>query len=106
MRLQNTTIPITANTTTNNPSTTKTQTFSPIQAKAAEVLQLSDPSKVDDIPTLCHKAIATIISKATKKLADSIWKKESISTKRAQNATKKNSSLRRASSLKQKTNPT
>jgi hypothetical protein len=56
--------------TTNPKSTTQTRT------QASEVLQLPDPRTLQDIPALCHKAIAAIVNKANRKLADSPMKKE------------------------------
>jgi hypothetical protein len=44
--------------------------------QANEVLQLPDPPNLENIPALCHKAIAVIINKVNRKLADSIRKKE------------------------------
>ncbi len=56
--------------TTDSTHTTQTRT------QASEVLQLPDPPKIEDISALCHKAIAVIINKANRKLADSLRKKE------------------------------
>jgi len=50
--------------------TTKTQT------QATEVLKLIDPPKLEDIPALCNKDIATIVNKANRKLVESLRKKE------------------------------
>jgi hypothetical protein len=44
--------------------------------QASEVLQLPDPPELEDIPALCHKAIAAIVNKANLKLADTLRKKE------------------------------
>jgi hypothetical protein len=35
-----------------------------------------EPPKIEDIPTLCYKAIATIMSKANRKIAEIFRKKE------------------------------
>ena len=43
---------------------------------ATKVLHHTDPPKLDDIPSLCHKAIASIISKANRKPMDTIQNKE------------------------------
>ena len=56
--------------TTADPYTPKTQ------AQAKEVLQLPNPPKLEDIPSMCNKAIATIIDKAKRKLVESLRKKE------------------------------
>jgi len=48
----------------------------PTPALATKVLHLTDTPKLEDIPYLCHKAIASIISKANRKLMDTIRKKE------------------------------
>ena len=56
--------------TTDSPHTIQTRT------QASDVLQLLDPPNLEDIPALCHKAIAVIINKANRKLADSLRKKE------------------------------
>jgi len=42
----------------------------------SEVLKLDRPPSIPDIPTLCNKAIATILSKTNKQFMDSIRKKE------------------------------
>jgi len=63
---QNTEAPTTIDTT----PTTQTRTH------ATKILQLSDPPELQDIPTLCHNAIAVIINKANRKLTDSLRKKE------------------------------
>ena len=46
------------------------------QKNANEVLQLTETPKLEDIPALCHKAIASIINKANRKLTNSLRKKE------------------------------
>ena len=66
LRKPNTDTPI----TTNLKRTTQTRT------QASEVLQLPDPPELEDILALCHKAIATIVNKANRKLADTLRKKE------------------------------
>lgn len=43
---------------------------------ATEFLKLDKPPSIPDIPALCNKAITTILSKANKKLMDSIRKNE------------------------------
>jgi len=43
---------------------------------ASEVLKLDKPPSIPDIPALCNMAIITILSKASKKLMDSMRKKE------------------------------
>jgi hypothetical protein len=53
--------------TTDSAHTTQTRT----QAR-----ELPDPPELEDIPALCHKAIAVIINKVNRKLADSLRKKE------------------------------
>jgi hypothetical protein len=56
---------------TNDPtSTTKTKT------QASQILQLSEPPELQDIPTLCHHAITAIINKANRKLTNTLRKKE------------------------------
>ena len=60
----------------NTPPTNEPKHTEQTQSQARELLQLSDPSKLEDIPALCHKAIATIINKANCKLIDSLRKKE------------------------------
>jgi hypothetical protein len=45
-------------------------------ALATKVLYLPETPKLEDIPSLCHKAIASIISKANHTLMDTIRKKE------------------------------
>jgi hypothetical protein len=55
---------------TNPKSTTQTRT------QASEVLQLPNPPELEDIQAFCHKAIAAIVNKANRKLADSLRKKE------------------------------
>jgi hypothetical protein len=40
--------------------------------QAAKILQLEDIPAIEDIPSLCNKAIATIINKANKKLTDTL----------------------------------
>ena len=61
-----------------------------IQTKATEALQLKEPPKVDDSSALCHKAIATIISKANRKITDSLRKKEDLLYKNSPNRYHKN----------------
>ncbi len=69
--------PTTATPITTNPnSTTQTRT------QASEILQLPDPPELEDIPALCHKAIAVSINKANRKLADYLRKKEDKPYKR------------------------
>jgi hypothetical protein len=46
------------------------------RTQASEILQLPDPPELEDIPALCHKAIAAIVNKANNKLVDSFRKKE------------------------------
>ena len=46
------------------------------QTTANEILQLTETPNLEDIPSLCHKAIASIITKANRKLTDSLRKKE------------------------------
>jgi len=48
----------------------------PTQVLATTVLQLTNTPNLEDIPSLCHKAIASIISKANRKLMESIRKNE------------------------------
>jgi hypothetical protein len=40
------------------------------------MLQLTGPPNIEDTPSLCNKAIATIISKANKKLTKTLRRKE------------------------------
>ena len=61
---------------TNTPTAPDPQHTKQTQTQISEVLKLSDPSKLEDIPALCNKAIATIINKANCKLVDSLRKKE------------------------------
>jgi hypothetical protein len=70
--------------TNNHLRTDKSQTTTPnipteettLPTMAIEVLKLYKPPSIPDIPALCNKAITTILSKANKKLMDSIKKKE------------------------------
>ncbi len=60
-----------------NPKTTKSFISDPqhttqTQTHASEVLRLTDPPNLDDIPALCNKAIATIINKANHKVIEVI----------------------------------
>jgi hypothetical protein len=48
----------------------------PTPSLATKVLNLTDTPKLEDIPAVCHKAIATIIIKSNRKLMDTIRKKE------------------------------
>jgi hypothetical protein len=50
---------------------------------ASEVLKLDKPPSILDSPTLCSRAITTILSKTNKKLMDSIRKKDDALYKRA-----------------------
>jgi hypothetical protein len=61
---------------TNTPIIMDTTRTTQTCTHATEVLQLSDPIYLEDIPSLCHRAIAVIINKANRKLADSLRKKE------------------------------
>jgi len=61
---------------TDTPSTTNTKNTTQTRTQAGKVLQLPDPPELEDIPALCHKAIAVIINKANRNLADSLRKKE------------------------------
>jgi hypothetical protein len=54
---------------------------------ASEVLNLHKPPPIQDIPTLCNRVITDILSKANKKLMDSIRKRKTHYTKRAPNDT-------------------
>jgi hypothetical protein len=72
-RLKNTANRILPNIKTNNSSTTEPQHTTQTRIKAIEVFQLENSPKLEDIPALSHKAIATIINKANHKLADSLW---------------------------------
>jgi len=45
-------------------------------ALAKKVLHLPETPKLEDIPSLCHKSIASIIGKASHKLMDMVRKKE------------------------------
>jgi hypothetical protein len=65
-----------SNPKTDKPPTTDPQHTKKTQTQASEVPQLSDSPKVEDIPGLCNKAIATIINKANRKLVGSLRKKE------------------------------
>ena len=58
------------------PTTTDPQHTEQTQTQARKVLQLPDSSKLEDISALCNKAIANIINKASRKLVDSLRKKE------------------------------
>jgi len=91
--------------TTGNPPTPNTQTTTSIQSNAAEVFQLSEPSKVDDIPALSYKAIATIINKATQKFADIIRKKEGFLLKKGPNRYNQNPKTVAGNQLKAKDQP-
>ena len=61
---------------TNKPFTNVPQHTNQTQTQANEVLQLLDSPKLEDIPALCNKAIATIVNKANRKLVSSLRKKE------------------------------
>jgi hypothetical protein len=54
---------------------------------ASKVLNLDKPPPIQDIPALCNRAMTTILSKANKKLIDSIRKKEDALYKKAPNDT-------------------
>jgi len=69
---------------TNTPTTTDPQHTKQAQTQASEVLQLPGPPKLDDIPALCNKVIATILNKANRKLVDSLRKKEDQLYKKSQ----------------------
>jgi hypothetical protein len=75
-RLRNTAKRMLPNPKTNTPSTTDPQHTKQTQTQDSEVLQLPGPPSLEDIPTLCNKAIATIIIKVNRKLVDSHRKKE------------------------------
>jgi hypothetical protein len=60
----------------NTPNATDTTRTTQTRTQATEVLQLTDPPQLEDIPALCHRAITTIINKASRKLANSLRKKE------------------------------
>ena len=47
-------------------------------AQVSSILQLTEPPNIEDIPSLCHKAISIIINKANQKLMDKLRKKEDI----------------------------
>ena len=68
---------------TNTPTTTDPRHTKQTQTQASEVLQLPDPPNLEDIPALCNKAIAIIINKANRKLADSLRKKEDLLYKKS-----------------------
>ena len=61
---------------TNTATTADPQHTKQTHTQATEVLQLPDPPKLEDIPALCNKDMATIINKANHKLVDSLRKKE------------------------------
>jgi hypothetical protein len=75
-RLRNTAKSMLPKPNTDIPITTDTKSITQTHTQASEVLQLPDSPELEDIPALCHKAIAIIINKANRKLADTLPKKE------------------------------
>ncbi len=57
-----------------DPDLKKEKSHTPTQVST--ILQLPEPPNIADIPSLCHKAISTIINKANRKLIDKLRKKE------------------------------
>ncbi len=53
-----------------------TQDAPPTPTQATKILQLNNPPNIEDIPTLCHKAISSIINKANRKLMNKLRQKE------------------------------
>ena len=63
-----------------DPGPKKEATHTPTQA--SNILQLTEPPNIEDIPSLCHNAISTIINKANQKLMDKLRKKEDTKYKK------------------------
>jgi hypothetical protein len=61
--------------TPNKPHTSPSTDTKTLPAVASEINQLDKTPQLEDIPSLCHKAISPIIIKANHKLADYIRKK-------------------------------
>jgi hypothetical protein len=75
-RLRNTAKSMLPKPKTDTPTTINSAHTIQTRTQASEVLKLPDPPKLEDIPALCHKAIAVIINKANHKLADPLRRKE------------------------------
>ena len=75
-RLRNTAKNMLPKPDTEAPPTTDPARNTKTRTQATKILQLSDPPELQDIPTLCHNAIAAIINKANRKLTNSLQKKE------------------------------
>ena len=82
-RLRNTAKHMLPNSKTNKPSITDPQHTRRTQTQATEVLQHIDSPKLEVIPSLCNKAIGTIVNKANRKLVDSLQKKEDLLYKKS-----------------------
>ena len=58
--------------------TTDPQYTKQTQTQASEATQLPDPPKLEDIPALCNKVIATIMNKVNRKLVHSLTKRNRL----------------------------
>ena len=75
-RLRNTAKNMLPKPNTDAPTTINTSHTTHTRTHATKILQLTDPPELQDIPSLCHNAIAAIVNKANKKLSKSLRKKE------------------------------